>query len=256
MQNKKETTGGAGRRDFIKTTIAGAAITAAALSGITHAADAVEKKSGFTFPPLPYPENALEPFISSKTLSVHHDKHHYRFVQEVVARVKGTKYQYSDFETVIKETYGSITMIETLHLMALLSWNHEFYFNSMKPAGGGEIPATLKAAIIESYGSVDTCITKFKEAAMTLGSGWAWLVVDNGKVAVTYTVYHDTPLLKNQRPLITIDCWEHAYYLDYQDRKSEYVDAYVNKLVNWQFAEKNYLAAVPTAAVPAPEKKK
>lgn len=244
-----------GRRGFLKSSALGATVAAAALSGVIAPSQAQESASPLTFPPLPYAENALEPYISSKTLSIHHDRHHRRFMEEVMARVKGTDYHNASLEKIIRETYGSINMIETLHIMALLSWNHEFYWNSMKPLGGGEMPAHLKSEINRSFGSVDAFKAKFKEAAMTLGSGWTWLVIDNGKLTVTYTTYHETPLNKNQIPLLTIDCWEHAYYLEYQDRKGDYIDAYLNHLANWQFAESNMPAAKEPAKTGKPAKK-
>lgn len=253
MNPNESVTNMSGRRDFLKTSVIGATVATAALSGILSTAAAVEPTTPFVMPPLPYPENALEPSISSKTLSIHYDKHHRRFMQEVIARIKGTDYENASLEKIIKETYGGITLVETLHLMAILAWNHDFYWKSMKPNGGGEMPVQLKNAVVASFGSVDAFKTKFKEAAMTLGSGWAWLVVDNGKLAVTYTIYHETPLLKNQKPLLTIDCWEHSYYLDYQDRKGDYVDAFINKLANWQFAESNMPAPV-TAPVKTEKK--
>ena len=162
-------------------------------------------------------------------------------MEEVIARTKGTVYNNASLERIIMETYGGITMIETLHIMATLSWNHDFFWKSMKPGGGGEMPKKLSAKIIKSFGSVDAFKKKFKETAMTLGSGWAWLVKDKDKLAVNYTSYHKTPLLQKQTPLITLDCWEHAYYLDYQNNKEKYVDAYLKHCVNWGFAEQNML---------------
>jgi len=238
------------RRDFLKTTAIGTAVAAAAFSGIINPLKAAEPEP-FHFPPLPYPENALEPYISARTLNIHHDRHYRKYVQQVAERVKGTDYQNATLEKIIKETYGGITMIETLHLMALLAWNHDFYWKSMMSGGGATMPERLKGEVTTAFGSIDNFKAKFKEAAMTLGSGWAWLVIDNGKPVVTYTEYHDTPLLKNQKPLLTLDCWEHAYYLDYQDRKGDYVDAFLNHLANWQFAESNLPA---TASAPSKTK--
>ncbi|MBN1575707.1 MAG: superoxide dismutase [Chitinispirillaceae bacterium] len=239
------------RRQFIKTATAGAAVAAAALAGLYRPAAAAEKAIPLLFPVLPYPENALEPYLSAKTLHIHHDRHHRKYMEEVIARVKGTDYQNATLEKIIKDTYGGITMIETLHLMAVMAWNHDFYWKSMKPKGGGEMPPRLKKAVTEAFGSVDTFKTKFKEAAMTFGSGWAWLVLDKGKVAATYTSYHESPLMLNQMPLLAIDTWEHSYYLDYQERKADYVDAFINNLANWQFAESN----LPAAAAAAKPKK-
>ena len=225
------------RRAFLKTTATGAAVATAALTGIHRSLFAEEQKPVIQFLPLPYPENSLEPYISSRTLNLHHDKHYRKYLQQVQARIKNGPYRNAPLEKIVKETYGGVTMEETLHLMAVLAWNHEFYWKSMKPKGGGELPGRLKKAVIESFGSVAAFKTKFKEAAMHFGAGWAWLVLDKGTPAVTYTTYHETPLLKNQTPLLNIDTWEHAYYLDYQNRREEYVDAFINHLANWSFAE-------------------
>lgn len=245
------------RREFLKITAAGATVAAAAVTGLYRPVAAQKKAVPLLFPTLPYPENALEPYLSAKTLHIHHDKHHHKYMEETIARVKGTDYENATLEKIIKETYGGITMIESLHLMAVLAWNHDFYWKSMKPKGGGELPPKLKTMIIEAFGSVDAFKKKFKEAAMTFGSGWAWLVLDKGKATVIYTTYHESPFLLNQTPLLAADTWEHAYYLDYQDRKGDYVDAFLNNLANWSFAEKNLPAAAPAApatTAPAPAK--
>ena len=243
------------RRDFLKTTAAGVAVATAGLAGFHAPVSAEAPKSTVHFPPLPYPENSLEPYISAKTLNLHYDKHYRKYWEQVMERVKGTEYRNAPLEKIIKETYGGITMLEALHLMAVMAWNHDFYWKSMKPKGGGELPLKLKEAITGSFGNTDIFKIKFKEAAMNFGSGWAWLVLDNGKPAVTWTAYHETPLLKNQTPLLTIDCWEHAYYLDYQNRKEEYIDAFINHLANWSFAENGLTAPVAPAAKKTEKKK-
>lgn len=236
------------RRNFLKQTAAGAAVAAVTLTGLHNAVFAQDAKaSTFVFPPLPYPENALEPYLSSKTLSIHHDKHHRKYMEQVIERIKGTDFQNATLEKIIRDTNGGINMAESLNQMAIMAWNHEFYWKSMKPKGGGEMPAKLKQAVVGAFGTVDEFKKKFKEAAMTFGSGWAWLVLDKGKPAVTFTKYHETPLVVGQTPLLTIDTWEHAYYLDYQDRKADYVDAFINNLANWQFAESNMPAVAATA---------
>jgi len=232
------------RRAFLKTTAAGTALATAALSGIPRSLFAAEQKPAVAFLPLPYPENSLEPYISAKTLHIHHDKHYRKYVQQVQSRVENSKYAGASLEKIVKETYGGINMEEALHLMAVMAWNHDFYWKSMQPKGGGPLPARLKKTVTDAFGSVDVFKTKFKEAAMQFGSGWAWLLLDKGKPVVSFTKYHETPLQTGQTPLLTIDTWEHAYYLDYQDRKEEYVDAFINHLANWSFAESNLPAPV------------
>jgi superoxide dismutase, Fe-Mn family len=256
MQPDSERLPVATRREFLKSTAIGATVAAAALTGLYHPASAQEKASTIHFPPLPYPENSLEPYLSAKTLNIHYNKHHRKYVEQVIERIKGTEYQNATLEKIIKETHGGINMMDALNLMAVMAWNHNFYWQSMKPKGGGELPARLKQDITGAFGSVDEFKKKFKEAAMTFGSGWAWLVLDKGKPAVTYTSYHESPIVLNQTPLLTMDCWEHAYYLDYQDRKGDYVDAFINNLANWTFAESNLPPAVPAAAATKKSEKK
>ncbi len=247
MESKHLMSGDTSRRSFLKTTAAGAAAASLALTGISRTLFAEESQGGVPFLPLPYAENSLVPYISAKTLHIHHDKHYRKFVTQVNARIKGGKYQNTSLKTIITDTHDGINMEESLHLMAIMAWNHEIYWKSMKPNGGGELPSKLKKVISGTFGSVNAFKKKFKDAAMQFGSGWAWLVLDKGVPAVTRTTYHDTPLLAGQKPLLTIDTWEHAYYLDYHDRKEEYVDAFINHLANWSFAESMLSAAGKTA---------
>jgi Fe-Mn family superoxide dismutase len=125
--------------------------------------------------------------------------------------------------------------------MAQLTWNHNFYWQSMKPGGGGKPSPKFEKILIQTFGSLDGFKKNFVENCMQLGSGWGWLVMDTGLPKITWTTYHDTPLLNFQTPLLTIDLWEHAYYLDYQSDKAAYVNGYLDRLVNWEFAEKNLL---------------
>lgn len=237
MENEMSCSINSDRRDFIKTTAIGAAAAMAAFSGLVNPVHAVETPDMPDLPPLPYAESALAPSISERTLRIHYGNHYRKYMNEVFARVKGTEFQNKPLDEVIRGTVNEITMRHTLHIMALMSWNHDFYWKSMKPNGGGEMPPRLKKAVESSFGSVVKFKKEFKEAAMTLGSGWAWLVSDNGKLAVNYTEYADTPILTKKVPLITLDCWEHSYYLDYEDKKELYVDAFLDKLANWEFAQ-------------------
>lgn len=240
----RETLQQSDRRNFIKHT---ASITAAAATLFSLPKSIFSEKQATAerkISPLPYPENGLAPHISGTTLNVHYGQHFRHFFDQVVLRTKDTPYANASLEKIIQETYGGITMEETLHLMAILAWNHIFYWKSMKPQGGGGPDGKLKGALVKTFGSISEFKQQFKAAAMKLESGWAWLVVDGGVPKVTFTSYHKTPLLLKQTPLITLDCWEHAYYLDYQNRKDAYVDAYLNHCVNWSFAEKNFKLAM------------
>lgn len=225
------------RRSFLKTTAAGTAFSAAVLAGMPRSVLAAGEKPAVVFSPLPYAENSLEPYISAKTLHIHHDKHYRKYVEQVLARIKGGKYAGASLEKIVKGTSDGINMEEALHLMAVMAWNHDFYWKSMKPKGGGPLPKRLDKMVTDAFGSVDAFKKQFKEAAMQFGSGWTWLALDKGKPVVMRTKYHESPLVTGQQPLLTIDTWEHAYYLDYQDRKEAYVDAFINHLANWSFAE-------------------
>ena len=193
----------------------------------------------FTLPPLPYADNALEPVISANTISFHYGKHHKTYVDNLNNLVKGTEFEGKTLEAIVQATAGKADKAAIFNNAAQI-WNHTFYWNSLKPNGGGEPPAALKQKIEAAFGSVDNCKKELATAATTqFGSGWAWLVSDGGKLAVVKTGNADNPIVKNQRPLLTIDVWEHAYYLDYQNVRANYVNAVLDKLINWGFAADN-----------------
>jgi len=193
----------------------------------------------FTLPTLPYAENALEPVISANTISVHYVKHHGGYVKKLNKAIEGTKFIDLSLEAIITSTAGKVENIAIFN-NAAQTWNHSFYWKSLKPKGGGEPPATLKKKMEASFGSVDACKKEFTSAAATqFGSGWAWLVLDGDKLKVIKTANADTPLTKKLKPLLTIDVWEHAYYLDYQNRRADYISAVLDKLINWGFAAEN-----------------
>lgn len=197
-----------------------------------------------TLPDLPYPKNALEPYISQKTLEFHHGKHHAAYVNNTNNLILGTSLEKADLETIIKESANDSQKVGIFNNSAQV-WNHTFYWNSIKPKGGGEPSKTLLDKIISDFGSFDNFKNEFKQAAATqFGSGWAWLVLDpsDKKLKVMKTPNADTPIVKGLKPLITIDVWEHAYYLDYQNRRPDYIDTFINHLINWEFALKNYEA--------------
>jgi len=190
-------------------------------------------------PSLPYAENALEPVITGKTISFHYGKHHKGYVDNLNKLITGTEYADLSLEKIIADTAGRPEKTAIFN-NAAQTWNHTFYWNSMKPKGGGEPPAALKQRIEASFDSVDACKKEIASVAVSqFGSGWAWLVIESGKLKVIKTANADSPLTLNIKPLFTIDVWEHAYYLDYQNRRVDYVNAVLDKLINWEFALQN-----------------
>ena len=190
-------------------------------------------------PPLPYAENALSPVISANTISFHYGKHHKGYVDNLNKLVAGTEFTDMPLEKIITATAGKADKTAIFN-NAAQTWNHTFYWRSLRPKGGGEPPAVLKQKIESSFGALEACKKELATAATTqFGSGWAWLVLDGDKFKVVKTGNADLPLTKGVKPLLTIDVWEHAYYLDYQNRRADYVNAVLDKLINWDFAAKN-----------------
>ena len=199
----------------------------------------IESTMAYALPPLPYSEDALAPVISAKTISFHYSKHHKGYVDNLNKAVAGTEFAGMPLEKIITATAGKADKTAIFN-NASQAWNHTFYWNSLAPNGGGEMPAALKAKIEASFGSVDACKKELAAAATTqFGSGWAWLVLDGDKLKVIKTSNADSPLIKGMKPLLTIDVWEHAYYLDYQNRRADYINALLDKLINWRFASDN-----------------
>jgi len=193
----------------------------------------------FTLPPLPYAKEALAPAISAETLDCHHDKHHQAYVNNLNKPVAGKPDASKSLEEIILASDGP------LFNNAAQDWNHSFYWKSMKPAGGGEPTGALAEAIATAFGSFAKFRTEFLTAATSqFGSGWAWLVVDQGKLAVAKTSNADLPLKHAQTPLLTCDVWEHAYYIDYHNLRAKYVEAFVDKLIDWDFAAANFAKAI------------
>ncbi len=196
----------------------------------------------FTLPALPYADTALDPVISATTLGFHHGKHHKAYVDNLNKAVAGTPLAEMPLEKIIATTYGVPEKVG-IYNNAGQHWNHSFYWKSLRPQGGGEPPAALQHKIDESFGSVAGLHQAWLAAATSqFGSGWAWLVLDGNKLAVTKTGNADSPLTSGQKPLLTIDVWEHAYYLDYQNRRADHVNAVLDKLINWGFAADNLAA--------------
>lgn len=190
-------------------------------------------------PPLPYADNALEPVITARTIGFHYGKHHQGYVDNLGKLVKDTEYAELPLEKIITGTAGVADKAAIFNNAAQV-WNHTFYWQSLTPKGGGEPPAALKARIDASFGSVDACKKEIAAAAVSqFGSGWAWLVLDGDKLKVVKSANAENPLKAGLKPLLTVDVWEHAYYLDYQNRRADHVAAVLDKLINWEFALKN-----------------
>lgn len=200
---------------------------------------AAQSGSQYVLAPLPYAENALQPVITAHTLSFHYGKHHKAYVDNLNNLLANNDLAGKSLEDIMKATAGQADKAAIFNNAAQV-WNHMFYWHSLKPNGGGEPSAALKQKIEASFGSLDACKKEFAQAALTqFGSGWAWLVVDGGKISVAKTSNAESPITKNLRPLLTIDVWEHAYYLDYQNKRADYVNAILDKLINWDFAAAN-----------------
>jgi Fe-Mn family superoxide dismutase len=190
-------------------------------------------------PPLPYALNALEPVISANTLAVHHGKHHQAYVDKLNELVAGTAFADLTLEALIMQTAGKQEHTGIFN-NAAQAWNHAFYWRCLKPVGGESIPATLSKMIEESFGDLDALKRDFAKAAIEqFGSGWAWLVLDGAKLRIVSTGNANVPLPDHLRPVLTLDVWEHAYYLDYQNRRPDHVHAVLDKLINWEFAAAN-----------------
>ena len=199
----------------------------------------IESASANVLPPLPYADNALDPVISANTVGFHYGKHHKGYFDNLNKLVAGTEFADLPLEQIIAKTAGK-TEKTAIFNNAAQTWNHTFYWRSLKPRGGGEPPSVLKQKIEASFGAVDACKKELSTAAMAqFGSGWVWLALDGDKLKVLKTGNADMPLTTGVKPLLTIDVWEHAYYLDYQNRRADYVAAVLDKLICWDFAAEN-----------------
>lgn len=224
------------RRDFLKQSLLGCAVLTGAMAGfpgrVRGAVPSLELS------PLPYPENALEPYISGRTVSFHYGKHHRAYVDNTNNLIKGTDMAGLALEAVVGRAAG--VRNTALFNNAAQAWNHAFYWKGMKLKGGGVPIGTLAKSLSEAFGSFDGFKEAFTVAAVgQFGSGWAWLVLEGGSLKITSTSNADTPFVHGQKPLLTIDVWEHAYYLDYQNRRKDYVQAFLEHLVNWDFVSDN-----------------
>jgi Fe-Mn family superoxide dismutase len=191
-------------------------------------------------PPLPYEKTALEPHMSAETLDFHHGKHHNAYVVNLNNLIKGSDLENKSLVDIIMASAGDATKAGVFNNSAQI-WNHTFFWNGMKPNGGGKPTGAIAAKIDSDLGGYDKFVELFKQAATTqFGSGWAWLVLDkDGKLAVTKTANADLPMAHGQKALLTCDVWEHAYYIDYRNRRPDFVATFLDKLVNWDFVNSN-----------------
>jgi len=195
--------------------------------------------SGHALPPLPYAADALEPVISATTIGYHYGKHHKGYIDNLNKLIAGTELADMPLEEIIAATAGKPDRIAIFN-NAAQAWNHAFYWRSVSPAGGGEPPDALRRTIEASFGTVDACKKELAAAAAAqFGSGWAWLVLDGDTLRIVKTANAGNPMTEGMKPLLVIDVWEHAYYLDHQNRRADYVAGIIEKLINWQFALEN-----------------
>lgn len=199
----------------------------------------LDKVPSFTLPKLPYADDALAPVISAQTISFHYGKHHKAYVDKLNELAAGTPYAEMSLEDVVKKSAKDDKAKKIFNNAAQI-WNHTFYWDSMSPKAGAP-SGKIKSALDDSFGGVDEFKKAFKQAAVDqFGSGWAWLVKGkDGKLKIETTSNADTPMAHGGTPLLVADVWEHAYYLDFQNRRPDHVGAWLDKLANWSFAEKN-----------------
>ncbi len=189
-----------------------------------------------TLPALPFAKDALVPHLSAETFDYHYSKHHQAYVTNLNNLIKGTEFENATLEEIIKKSSGGI------YNNSAQVWNHTFFWNSLKPNGGGAPTGTLAAAIIKKWGSVDDFKKAFQASAVgNFGSGWTWLVKKpDGSLDIVNTGAAGTPLTTADKALLTVDVWEHAYYIDYRNQRPKFVETFLNNLVNWEFVAKNF----------------
>jgi len=191
------------------------------------------KNMAIELPALPWAQDALAPHISAETIEYHYGKHHAGYVKKLNAAIEGTDLASKSLVDIIREGGGTFNN-------AAQVWNHTFYWNSIKPGGGGQPSGAVAEAINGSFGSYDKFCEEFANAAATqFGSGWAWLVAEGDKLAIKKTPNAETPITTSAKPLLTIDVWEHAYYIDYRNARPDYIKTFLDSLVNWDFANQN-----------------
>ncbi len=191
----------------------------------------------FELPKLDYAKNALAPIMSEETLDLHHGKHHQTYITNLNNFIKDTEFSKMTLEEIILNSSKDKSKVGIFN-NASQHWNHLLFWKCMKPAGGGEMPSKLKARLISDFGSVEEFKKKFIQAGIAqFGSGWCWLSIDKGKLVVTKTPNAENTLIYNMKPILACDLWEHSYYVDYKNKRPEYLDNFFEKLVNWEFVE-------------------
>ena len=234
---KRVTASGLTRREFMQASLAGCTLLALS-PAVIPAEVSAQTKGPFELPPLPYAEDALAPVISAGTIGFHYGKHHRGYLDNLNGLVRGTPYERMRLEEVIRASSspGQAAVFNN----AAQVWNHTFYWDGMKAGGGGKPAGEIGRRIDRDFGSYENFRKEFLAAALgQFGSGWAWLVADGRALKVVKTPNAENPIPKELRPLLTVDVWEHAYYLDYQNRRKDFVEATLDRLVNWAFVEKN-----------------
>jgi Fe-Mn family superoxide dismutase len=190
-------------------------------------------------PLLPYAKDALAPYISANTLEFHYGKHHQAYVDNLNKLIAGTDLADKSLEDIIKSAAGDTAKVGIFNNAAQV-WNHSFYWQCLKKAGGGAPTGAIASRINATWGNYDKFVEELKNAGTTqFGSGWAWLILDGKNLKITKTANADTPIAHSQKALLTIDVWEHAYYLDYQNRRPDYLSAVIKNLINWDFVNTN-----------------
>ena len=191
----------------------------------------------FELPKLDYSNKALSPIMSEETLDLHHGKHHQTYIDKLNGFIKDTEMAKMSLEEIISKSSTDKSMIGIFN-NASQHWNHNLFWKCMKPNGGGSIPPNLEKRLISDFGSIEEFKNKFKEAGVNqFGSGWCWLSIDNGKLVVSKTANAANPLIENMKPILGCDVWEHSYYIDYRNKRPEYLDKFINNLINWDYVE-------------------
>lgn len=232
------------RRTFFKVAAAGAALMA--VGGGASLFSGCGKNSGdeaagsLSLPPLPFPAGALSPYMSEKTLLIHHGRHHAKYLENLAKLIHGTVYSGMELTEIIRKARKDPAAAAVFNNAAQAA-NHSFFWNSMKPSGGGLPAGGLNDAVTKTFGNYNTFRKAFLDAAVSLfGSGWVWLVTDGKELSIVSASNAETPFTTSARPLLCLDVWEHAYYLDYQYRRADYAANWLDHLANWDFAAKNF----------------